>query len=229
MSDYFTGILTGPESIISQSTGYDVSRGLDIDLGKKDCEGIDGISECLSKSWGGYKDITLWLYLAIAAIASIYRYAVQVNEFQSGSFFNKLIRPKIMINNQVFSWIWVILIFGNAYASYRLVNTVKDDSTASLINTLFSLEIMHVIVWTVTFFDNRSIYSAFFVGLVVLLGAIIQFRLSIKVDCISTIIYGLFVIWAAYTAIINLRYLKLNPELEDFPVFPDIINGPTST
>lgn len=171
-------------------------------------------------------EISFWIFMCVATIVSVYRYAVQVNELKTGSFFNSLKRPSIMIPNQLWSWIWVIMIYLISYATYRLVVRAKTNDRAARVNGVYYALMLNLVVWTVSFFDHRSIYSALFVGIVVVISSITIFLLSYKRDSISTIIFGLFVIWSVYITLINYEYLRLNPRLESFPNFPDLVNAP---
>lgn len=163
------------------------------------------------------KSLSFWLFMIIAVIIIIFRIVEQSDELKNEeSFFKRLKKPRFLLNRYIWDIMWTIVILLNAYATYRMIVIARRGEAKRLISALFLLEMLHLILWTLTFFDHQNIENAFFIGIIAILAAVVQLSTTILVDKISAILYLITIIWVIYVMVVNFQIIELNPFLRDF-------------
>lgn len=158
--------------------------------------------------------LSFWLFMIIAVIVVIFRIVEQSDELSNEEgFFSHLKKPAFLLNKYVWDFMWTLVILLNAYATYRMIVISRRGEAKRLISALFLLEMLHLILWTLTFFDHQNIENAFFIGIIAILAAAVQLSTTILVDKVSAILYLITIIWVVYVMLVNFQIMELNPFL----------------
>ena len=160
--------------------------------------------------------LSFWLFMIIAVIVVIFRIIEQSDELSNEeSFFQRLKKPRFLLNKYVWNFMWTLVILLNAYATYRMIVISRRGEAKRLISAMFLLEMLHLILWTLTFFDYQNIRNAFYIGLIAIIAAVVQLSTTILVDKISAILYLITIIWIIYVMVTNFQIMELNPWLKE--------------
>jgi len=126
-----------------------------------------------------------------------------------GTWYQSLAKPWFNPPNWIFAPVWTALYFMMAIAAWRLWR--RDGlAGARAAMTLFALQLVLNMVWSIVFFGLRSVGAAL-VEIVVLLLAILATTLVFwQRDRVAGMLFIPYAGWVAFAAVLNAALWQLN-------------------
>ena len=125
------------------------------------------------------------------------------------TWYSALAKPSFNPPNEVFGPVWTVLYVLMAIAAWRIWR-VADRETARGALTLFALQLVLNLGWSVAFFGLERIGPAVAV-IVVLELAIVATALAFRpIDRIAAWLLAPYILWVGFATILNIAIWRLN-------------------
>jgi benzodiazapine receptor len=146
-------------------------------------------------------------FLALCLAASAVGSAATMSSV--GSWYQALAKPSFNPPNWIFAPVWTALYFMMAIAAWR-VWRLDGLRKARAAMTLFALQLVLNMVWSIVFFGLRSIGAALAEILVLLLAILATTVVFWQRDRIAGMLFVPYAGWVAFAAVLNAALWRLN-------------------
>lgn len=128
--------------------------------------------------------------------------------FQTGDWYQGLIKPAWTPPNWMFPVAWTLLYIGMAVAGWRVAT-----STGALVTTalaFWALQITLNAVWTPTVFGAHDLFAGLIIIAALWVAILVTTILNFQVDRIAGWLFVPYLIWVSYASALNLALYRLN-------------------
>jgi benzodiazapine receptor len=126
------------------------------------------------------------------------------------SWYADLAKPSFTPPNAVFGPVWTVLYVLMAIAAWR-VWRIADRDTARGPLTLFALQLVLNLGWTVVFFGLQKIGAAVATIFVLDVSVVVTMLAFRTVDRLAALLMGPYLAWVAFATVLNIALWRLNP------------------
>jgi tryptophan-rich sensory protein len=126
-----------------------------------------------------------------------------------GTWYQTLAKPAFNPPNWIFAPVWTALYFMMAIAAWRVWR--RDGLTGARAEaTLFALQLVLNMVWSILFFGLRSTGAAMVEIFVLLLAILATTVVFWQRDRVAGMLFIPYAVWVAFAAVLNVALWRLN-------------------